>query len=169
MGITSLRKNSTILQSADQSPIKPDGIIEDVVILVESWEYLVDFTVLQTKSNLGGYPLILGQPWLATTYAYIVYRSGNMHISHGNVVKELTLYPPAKPMIQQEIPLWLDEEEVEQEDETLQLYLIEQSLAAKPQTKDDFLSQFINSSPSINFVELFSSICTTQKIDNIPS
>ena len=63
-----------------------------------------------------------------------------MHISHGNVVKELNLYPPAKPTIQQELPLWPDEEEVEQEDETLQLYMIEQSLAAKLPTEDDVLN-----------------------------
>ena len=48
-----------------------------------------------------------------------------MCISHGNAVKELTLYPPMNPTIQQELPLWPDEEDVEQEDETLQLYMIE--------------------------------------------
>ena len=59
LGITNLRQTYTILQLADQSLVKPDGIIEDV-ISVDSWEYLVDFMVLQTKSNLGSYPLILG-------------------------------------------------------------------------------------------------------------
>ena len=42
-----------------------------------------------------------------------------MCISYGNVVKELTLHPPIKAMIQQELPLWPNEEEVEQADETL--------------------------------------------------
>ena len=46
-----------------------------------------------------------------------------------------------KPTIQQELPLWPDEEDVEQAVETLQLYMIEQSLAAKSPTKDDLLSQ----------------------------
>ena len=53
-----------------------------------------------------------------------------MRISHGNALKELTLNPPVKPTIQQELPLWPDEEDVEQEDETLQLYMIEQLLEA---------------------------------------
>ena len=134
-------KNFYYFTVGNQSTIKPDGIIEDVVILVDSWEYPEDYTFLQTKSNLGGYTLIVGRPWLATTDDYIGCRSRNMHISHGNVFKELTLYPPAKPTIQQELPLWPDEEEVEQADETLQLYMIEQSLAAKSPTKDDLLSQ----------------------------
>ena len=75
--------------------------------------------VLQTKLNLGVYPLILEQPWLATVDAYIGCRSGNMCISHGNDVKELILYPPVKPTIQQELPLCPDEEDIEQADETL--------------------------------------------------
>ena len=70
--------------------------------------------VFQTKSNLGGYPLILGQPWLATKDAYISFRSGKMRISHGNVVKELKLHPLAKPMIQKELPLWSEGEKSNQ-------------------------------------------------------
>jgi len=66
-----------------------------------------------TKSNLGAYPLILGRPWLATIDAYIDCQSGNMRISHGNVSKELRLYPLAKPTIQQELPLCSGEEEFE--------------------------------------------------------
>ena len=89
------------------------------MILVDSWKYLVEFISLQTKSSLGGYPLILGRPWLSITDAYIGFRSGHMCISYGNVVKELTLHPPIKAMIQQELPLWPNEEEVEQADETL--------------------------------------------------
>ena len=68
---------------------------------------------------MGGYPLILGRSWMATANAYIGFRSRNMCISYGNVVKELTLHPPIKAMIQQELPLWPNEEEVEQADETL--------------------------------------------------
>ena len=72
-------------------------------------------------------------------------------------------------MIQKELPLWLDEEEVEKADETLQLHMIEQSLGEKPTIEDDFLGQFINSSPLGDFMELFNSGCATQHIDSIPS
>jgi hypothetical protein len=60
LGLTGLRETPTILQLADRSTIKPEGILEDVVISVDSWEYLTDFMVLQPKTSLGGYPLILG-------------------------------------------------------------------------------------------------------------
>ena len=56
----------------------------------------MDFLVLQPKSNLGGHPLILGRPWLATTDAFIGCRIGNIIISHGTERKQITLYPSAQ-------------------------------------------------------------------------
>ena len=47
--------------------------------------------------------------------------------------------------------------------------MTEQSLVAKLPTKDDVLVQFINSSPPGDFMELFSSVCATQKIYSIQS
>ena len=103
---------------------------------------------------------------MATIDAYIDCQSGNMCISHGNVVKELRLYPLAKPTIQQELPLCSDEEEFEQADKALQIYMIEQSLAAKKPTEDELIRQFMtNSNPYLDFIELFSSVCATQQID----
>jgi hypothetical protein len=60
LGLTGLRETPIILQLADRSIIKPEGILEDVVIYVDSWEYLTNFMVLQPKISLRGYPLILG-------------------------------------------------------------------------------------------------------------
>jgi hypothetical protein len=61
----------------------PEGILEDITVSLDSWEYPVDFLVLQPKSNLGGHPLILGRHRLATVVAFIGCRTGNMIISHG--------------------------------------------------------------------------------------
>ena len=95
LGLTNLRPTPTILELADRSTIRPEGILDDLVISVDSWEYPADFLVLQPKSQLGGHPLILGRPWLATADAYISCRSGSMTISDGMETKILTLYPPA--------------------------------------------------------------------------
>lgn len=89
-----------------------------------------------------------------------------MRISHGNVSKELRLYPLAKPTIQQELPLCSDEEEFEQADKALQIYMIEQSLAAKKPIEDELIRQFMtNSNPYLDFIELLSLVCATQQID----
>jgi len=59
----------------------PEGILEHIIVSLDSWEYPVDFLVLQPKSNLGGHPIILGRPWLVTVDAFIGCRLGNMIIS----------------------------------------------------------------------------------------
>jgi len=65
------------------------------MVSIESWEYPVDFLVLQPKAKLTSYPLILARPWLATVDAYISCRAKNMTIKNGHMSKELLLYPPA--------------------------------------------------------------------------
>jgi len=43
-----IRETPTILELDDRSTIKPEGVIEDLIISVESWNYPADFVVLQT-------------------------------------------------------------------------------------------------------------------------
>ncbi len=80
-----------------------------MIIALDSWEYPVDFIVLQRKNPIGGHPLILGRPWLPTANAYTRYRSSDMYISHGDYRKKVTLYPPAKPIQDLQDTLWLDQ------------------------------------------------------------
>jgi len=72
----SLRKTTTVLQLANRSTVNLEGIVEDVMVSIDSWEYRADFLVLQLKAKLTGYPLILGRPWLATANAYIAAELG---------------------------------------------------------------------------------------------
>lgn len=60
--LVNLQPTQTILQLVDRSTVKPKGIIEDLVIALDSWEYPTDFIVLQPKVNLSSYPLISGRP-----------------------------------------------------------------------------------------------------------
>jgi len=60
-----------VLELANQSTLRLVGKLEDEIISMDSWEYLVDLLVLHTQSLLGGNPFILGRPWLTTTDAYI--------------------------------------------------------------------------------------------------
>ena len=62
LNIYNIRPTPTILQLADRSKLKPEGLVDDVIVSIDSWEYPVNFVILQPKSNLGGHPLILGRP-----------------------------------------------------------------------------------------------------------
>jgi len=60
--IPNLFYTSKSLQLADRSINKPDGVLEDILLSLDSWEYPIDFMILTPKNNLGAHPLILGRP-----------------------------------------------------------------------------------------------------------
>ena len=103
-----LRETPTILQPAYSFTIKSNGMIEDVIVTLNSWEYPINFFVLSPKDNMGGYPLILGRPWLDTKNAYIAYRSRKITISNGVHTKDLTLYSLAQPLLLDNQVIWLE-------------------------------------------------------------
>lgn len=49
--LSNLRPTQTILQLVDRSIVKPKGIIEDLVITLDSWEYPANFIVLQPTTH----------------------------------------------------------------------------------------------------------------------
>uniref|UniRef100_A0A2N9HC76 Aspartic peptidase DDI1-type domain-containing protein n=1 Tax=Fagus sylvatica TaxID=28930 RepID=A0A2N9HC76_FAGSY len=62
MGLGDLKPTSITLQLADRSVRTPRGMIEDVLIKIENFYYLVDFIILDTEPTLhldNGIPIIL--------------------------------------------------------------------------------------------------------------
>ncbi|XP_057842750.2 uncharacterized protein LOC131052160 [Cryptomeria japonica] len=59
LNITNLRTTTSVLQLAYSSTVTPDGMVEDLVVTLDSWEYPADFVILSPKETLGGYPIIL--------------------------------------------------------------------------------------------------------------
>ena len=99
--------------------------------------------ILQPKSNLGGHPLILGRPWLATAYDFIGCREGSMIISKENESKQISLYPPAKSITELEHMSWLTE--TNYEDEIVQpLFGISQAI--NEGNEEDLLNDFLSNS-----------------------
>ena len=71
LNVIGIRDTPTILQLVDNSTIKPDGMIEDIIVTMDSIDFPSNFVVLSPKGTLGGYPLILGRPWLVIADACI--------------------------------------------------------------------------------------------------
>ncbi|XP_075109045.1 uncharacterized protein LOC142180848 [Nicotiana tabacum] len=65
------------LQFADQSTKKPMGIIENLLVRVDKFVFLVDFIVLEMK-ECPDEPIILGRPFLATGRAIIDVHQGQL-------------------------------------------------------------------------------------------
>jgi hypothetical protein len=66
-----LRPTLTILELTYKTRVIPEGILDDIMVTLSSWEYLVDFLVIHSKEPAKGHPIILGRPWLATTNVFI--------------------------------------------------------------------------------------------------
>jgi hypothetical protein len=94
--------------------------------------------VFQPKSNLAGYRLILVRPWLSKCDAHIGCRSRSMTISHGNLNKNITLYPPTKPISDQEIPMWVGDGY--NDDEYIQQFIIVDLSFSFKDKIDDYLN-----------------------------
>ena len=84
------------------------GMIEDIIVTLDSLDFPSEFVVLSPRGTLGGYPLILGRPWLATTDACIACQSRKMTISDGTNTKKLTMYSLAQPQLGLYQVSWLD-------------------------------------------------------------
>ncbi len=137
-----LLPTTTMLELTDRSKVKPKGVLEDIVISLDSWEYPFQFYVLQPKTNLGGHPLIFGRPWLATADAYIGCRYGNMTITHGAETKHINLYPLAQPLLRSENTHWVEEEEHDSEC-TRPILTIAQAMSLKENSEENLINHCI--------------------------
>lgn len=132
----------------NRSQVKLEGVVDNVIVSLNSWEYHVDFIVIQPKYNLGGHTLILGRPWLAIVDSLISYRSGNMIISRGSENKKVTLYPPARSITELEQMSWL--EETNSKEETFHSFCsITTTIYFKEENDENVLNHFISNPDSI--------------------
>ena len=81
LGLGELKPTSVTLQLTDRSVRKPRGMVEDELVKIEHFYYLVDFIVLDYQYVLhpsAHTPIILGRPFLVTANALINCRNGRM-------------------------------------------------------------------------------------------
>ena len=136
LGLGELKPTTITLSLADR-PVKiPNGTVEDVLVHVDKFYYLVDFVVLDTESVVMGpnyVSIILGRPFLATSNAIINCRNGVMQLIFGNMTLELNIFHLSKkhmPSVEE------DQEQVCQIDTNLgekyQLMQLQEELIEEP-------------------------------------
>jgi len=60
--LNEIRPTHILLELAGKSIVKSIGVLEDVVVIVSSWEYLIDFIVISPKTTKPRHPIVLGRP-----------------------------------------------------------------------------------------------------------
>ncbi|WKA01466.1 hypothetical protein VitviT2T_019747 [Vitis vinifera] len=105
LGLGELKPTSITLSLANRSVKISKGMIEDVLVQVDNFYYLVDFVVLDTDPIFKGtnyVPIILRIPFLATSNVIINCRNGLMQLTFGNMTLELNIFYMCKKPINPE-------------------------------------------------------------------
>ncbi|GJX77184.1 transposon ty3-I gag-pol polyprotein [Tanacetum coccineum] len=92
--IGNLQPTNMMVEMADKSKKAPKGIIENVLVQIDKFIFLVDFVVIDMVED-HNVPLILGRPFLETAHAHI--DIFNRHISLG-VGEERVSFEINEPM-----------------------------------------------------------------------
>jgi hypothetical protein len=94
LNLGELKPTSVTLLLVDRSVKVPTRIVEDVLVQVDKFIYLVDFIVLDTHpvEACNSFPVILGRLFLTTSNALINYRNGLMKLSFGNMTLEMNIF-----------------------------------------------------------------------------
>ncbi|XP_038975731.1 uncharacterized protein LOC120106749, partial [Phoenix dactylifera] len=95
LGLGELKPTKVTLQLANRSIKIPRGIVEDVLVQIDKFYFLVDFIVLDTQPVMNcttPIPVILGRPFLATSNALINCRNGIMKMSFGNMTIDFNIF-----------------------------------------------------------------------------
>jgi hypothetical protein len=62
--LSGLEQTKLMLQMADQSRVKPMGILPQVKTSISGIVYFIDYIVFQPSIPNTSYPILLGRPWL---------------------------------------------------------------------------------------------------------
>ena len=103
LGLGELKPTTITLSLADKSIKIPKGTMEDVLIQVDKFYYLIDFVMLDTEPVAVGanyVPIILGRPFLATSNAIINCRNRVMQLTFRNMTLELNIFHLSKKHMQ---------------------------------------------------------------------
>ena len=83
LGLGELTHTTMTLQMADKTLANPKGILEDVLIKVGKFIFLVDFVVIGIEEDKQ-VPLLLGRPFLATGTTLIDVKKGELTLRVGD-------------------------------------------------------------------------------------
>ncbi|XP_049364129.1 uncharacterized protein LOC125828855 [Solanum verrucosum] len=103
LGLGSPKQTTVILQLVDRSVVRPEEVVEDVLVQVGSLIFLVDFVVLDFEPD-SEVPFILGRPFLGIGWALIDVATGQLTIRAHDKIEVFDVYRALKlPSIYEEL------------------------------------------------------------------
>ena len=103
LGITTMTTTPIILRMADQSRVKPLGMLSQLLTTIGGIEYKIDYVVFKVSKSISTYPILLGRLWLYLAKAKDDWDKGTLTIGKGANKIVLPMYPtPYHGEIQEE-------------------------------------------------------------------
>ncbi|XP_058778263.1 uncharacterized protein LOC131652428 [Vicia villosa] len=96
LGNIEMKHTRITLQLADKSIISPYGVVQDMLVKVDKFLFLVDFVVVDMEEDRD-VPLILGRPFMKTTRMMIDIDDGIMKVRVQDKEVIFTLFESMKP------------------------------------------------------------------------
>ena len=101
LGLQTTRPAHFSVTLADQRSVSPVGIVEKVPLEIQGFTFLLDFVVVRLPKVPGGFPLLIGRPWLRHAKAIHDWGSDQLWIfPQDSPRKELILEPDIDPSAQ---------------------------------------------------------------------
>ena len=93
IGLTTMTTTPIILRMADQSHIKPLGILKQVLTTIEGIDFQIDYIVFKVTKSISSYSIFLGRPWLFNGRVKEDWEKGTITIGKGKQKIVLPMYP----------------------------------------------------------------------------
>ena len=95
IGFKTMTTIPIILRMADQSRVKPLGILKQVLTTIGRIDFQIDYIVFKVTKSISPYPILLGRPWLFNGQVKedwrkdtIIVGKGNDHIRYSETISE---------------------------------------------------------------------------------
>ena len=93
IGLTTMTTIPIILRMADQSHVKPLGILKQVLTTIGGIDFQIDYIVFKVTEFISPYPILLGRPWLFSGRVKEDWGKGTITVGKGKQKIVLPMYP----------------------------------------------------------------------------
>ena len=93
IGLTTMTTTPIILRMADQSRVKPLGILKQVLTTIGGIDFRIDYIVFKITESISSYPILLGRPWLFNGRVKKDWGKGTISIGKDKQKIILPMYP----------------------------------------------------------------------------
>ncbi|KAH7422124.1 hypothetical protein KP509_13G091800, partial [Ceratopteris richardii] len=95
LGLNHMEETPMSLRMADQTQVKPAGLLKNVSTVVGGLEFKVDYLIVRPRTSEATFSILLGRPWLVQAQCVHDLRTGFISIGPKSDRIQLQVSPPS--------------------------------------------------------------------------